>query len=149
MKITLCSSFCLLPYKSECMRKCFVCKVSTHSPDVWCQYVFNEDFSCIWRFSNVVRAHTRLESRYSNSSGGSYDDDKSKFCYSIWLKFCCLVGEENILLTVGGSLFNFCVNSNVSSAWRVCPYFTFIPHLFPLFNFSQTYLKARELHWRQ
>ncbi|KAI1241934.1 hypothetical protein IHE44_0005442 [Lamprotornis superbus] len=31
------------------------------------------------RFSNVTRAHTRLESRYSNSSGGSYDDDKSGF----------------------------------------------------------------------
>ncbi|KAJ6662355.1 hypothetical protein lerEdw1_012519 [Lerista edwardsae] len=29
------------------------------------------------RFSNVIRAHNRLESRYSNSSGGSYDDDKS------------------------------------------------------------------------
>uniref|UniRef100_A0A8C8VNV6 FRY microtubule binding protein n=1 Tax=Pelusios castaneus TaxID=367368 RepID=A0A8C8VNV6_9SAUR len=28
------------------------------------------------RFGNVIRAHTRLESRYSNSSGGSYDDDK-------------------------------------------------------------------------
>nr|XP_015197348.1 PREDICTED: protein furry homolog isoform X5 [Lepisosteus oculatus] len=32
----------------------------------------NED-----RFSNVIRAHTRLESRYSNSSGGSYDEEKS------------------------------------------------------------------------
>uniref|UniRef100_A0A8C8SJS9 FRY microtubule binding protein n=1 Tax=Pelusios castaneus TaxID=367368 RepID=A0A8C8SJS9_9SAUR len=31
------------------------------------------------RFGNVIRAHTRLESRYSNSSGGSYDDDKSKY----------------------------------------------------------------------
>uniref|UniRef100_A0A7D9NL32 FRY microtubule binding protein n=1 Tax=Xenopus tropicalis TaxID=8364 RepID=A0A7D9NL32_XENTR len=29
------------------------------------------------RFSNVIRAHTRLESRYSNSSGGSYDDEKN------------------------------------------------------------------------
>ncbi|PIO36501.1 hypothetical protein AB205_0025840 [Aquarana catesbeiana] len=29
------------------------------------------------RFGNVIRAHTRLESRYSNSSGGSYDDDKN------------------------------------------------------------------------
>uniref|UniRef100_A0A8I3P9I1 FRY microtubule binding protein n=1 Tax=Canis lupus familiaris TaxID=9615 RepID=A0A8I3P9I1_CANLF len=29
------------------------------------------------RFSNVIRAHTRLESRYSNSSGGSYDEDKN------------------------------------------------------------------------
>uniref|UniRef100_A0A8C3I583 FRY microtubule binding protein n=1 Tax=Chrysemys picta bellii TaxID=8478 RepID=A0A8C3I583_CHRPI len=50
---------------------------------------FNEDFSCISRFSNVIRAHTRLESRYSNSSGGSYDDDKSKYDpvspYTSWL----------------------------------------------------------------
>ncbi|KAG9348473.1 hypothetical protein JZ751_002208 [Albula glossodonta] len=29
------------------------------------------------RFSNIMRAHTRLESRYSNSSGGSYDEEKS------------------------------------------------------------------------
>ncbi|XP_075418885.1 protein furry homolog isoform X3 [Tenrec ecaudatus] len=28
------------------------------------------------RFSNVIRTHTRLESRHSNSSGGSYDEDK-------------------------------------------------------------------------
>lgn len=26
-----------------------------------------------------MRAHNRLESRYSNSSGGSYDEDKSEF----------------------------------------------------------------------
>ncbi|XP_035239904.1 protein furry homolog isoform X3 [Anguilla anguilla] len=32
----------------------------------------NED-----RFSNMMRAHTRLESRYSNSSGGSYDEEKN------------------------------------------------------------------------
>uniref|UniRef100_A0A8C9L9J2 FRY microtubule binding protein n=1 Tax=Pavo cristatus TaxID=9049 RepID=A0A8C9L9J2_PAVCR len=39
------------------------------------------------RFSNVVRAHTRLESRYSNSSGGSYDDDKNDPVspYTSWL----------------------------------------------------------------
>ncbi|KAG5844677.1 hypothetical protein ANANG_G00165010 [Anguilla anguilla] len=29
------------------------------------------------RRSNVTRAHNRLESRYSNSSGGSYDEEKS------------------------------------------------------------------------
>uniref|UniRef100_A0A8C3I6Q6 FRY microtubule binding protein n=1 Tax=Chrysemys picta bellii TaxID=8478 RepID=A0A8C3I6Q6_CHRPI len=48
---------------------------------------FNEDFSCISRFSNVIRAHTRLESRYSNSSGGSYDDDKNDPVspYTSWL----------------------------------------------------------------
>uniref|UniRef100_A0A672UPQ2 FRY microtubule binding protein n=1 Tax=Strigops habroptila TaxID=2489341 RepID=A0A672UPQ2_STRHB len=49
--------------------------------------VFNEDFSYIRRFSNVIRAHTRLESRYSNSSGGSYDDDKNDPVspYTSWL----------------------------------------------------------------
>uniref|UniRef100_A0A8C3MQX9 FRY microtubule binding protein n=1 Tax=Geospiza parvula TaxID=87175 RepID=A0A8C3MQX9_GEOPR len=36
---------------------------------------------------NVIRAHTRLESRYSNSSGGSYDDDKNDPVspYTSWL----------------------------------------------------------------
>uniref|UniRef100_W5KL66 FRY microtubule binding protein n=1 Tax=Astyanax mexicanus TaxID=7994 RepID=W5KL66_ASTMX len=29
------------------------------------------------RLSNAARAHNRLESRYSNSSGGSYDDEKN------------------------------------------------------------------------
>nr|XP_034971650.1 protein furry homolog isoform X5 [Zootoca vivipara] len=39
------------------------------------------------RFSNVIRAHNRLESRYSNSSGGSYDDDKNDPVspYTSWL----------------------------------------------------------------
>ncbi|XP_058886454.1 protein furry homolog isoform X3 [Acipenser ruthenus] len=39
------------------------------------------------RISNVIRAHTRLDSRYSNSSGGSYDDDKNDPAppYSGWL----------------------------------------------------------------
>lgn len=48
---------------------------------------------------------------------------------------------------MGEALFNFCVNSNAASPCRECPYFPFIPHLFPLFNhgLSQTYLKAREL----
>uniref|UniRef100_A0A8B9IBH3 FRY microtubule binding protein n=1 Tax=Anser brachyrhynchus TaxID=132585 RepID=A0A8B9IBH3_9AVES len=42
-------------------------------------------FSC--SFHNVIRAHTRLESRYSNSSGGSYDDDKNDPVspYTSWL----------------------------------------------------------------
>uniref|UniRef100_A0A8B9CQW5 FRY microtubule binding protein n=1 Tax=Anser brachyrhynchus TaxID=132585 RepID=A0A8B9CQW5_9AVES len=44
-------------------------------------------FSCSFQFSNVIRAHTRLESRYSNSSGGSYDDDKNDPVspYTSWL----------------------------------------------------------------
>ncbi|XP_062241737.1 protein furry homolog isoform X4 [Platichthys flesus] len=42
----------------------------------------NED-----RLGHKMRAHNRLESRYSNSSGGSYDDDKSEPLppYADWL----------------------------------------------------------------
>ena len=49
--------------------------VSAHNTHV---SISHDGCSCICRFSNVIRAHTRLESRYSNSSGGSYDEDKSK-----------------------------------------------------------------------
>jgi len=51
-----------------------------------------------------------------------------------------LVGEENILMTGGGSLFKFCMNSNVASPYRKCPYFTFIPHLinFPCLTWAQS-----------
>uniref|UniRef100_A0A8C9YUM6 FRY microtubule binding protein n=1 Tax=Sander lucioperca TaxID=283035 RepID=A0A8C9YUM6_SANLU len=39
------------------------------------------------RLSHIMRAHNRLESRYSNSSGGSYDEDKSEPLppYADWL----------------------------------------------------------------
>ncbi|XP_029372753.1 protein furry homolog isoform X2 [Echeneis naucrates] len=39
------------------------------------------------RLSHIMRAHNRLESRYSNSSGGSYDDEKSEPLppYADWL----------------------------------------------------------------
>ncbi|XP_077396722.1 protein furry homolog isoform X3 [Festucalex cinctus] len=39
------------------------------------------------RLSHVKRAHHRLESRYSNSSGGSYDEDKCELLppYADWL----------------------------------------------------------------
>ncbi|KAM9733099.1 protein furry homolog isoform 3-T3 [Menidia menidia] len=39
------------------------------------------------RLSHIMRAHTRLESRYSNSSGGSYDEEKSEPLppYADWL----------------------------------------------------------------
>uniref|UniRef100_A0A8C2ZKI9 FRY microtubule binding protein n=1 Tax=Cyclopterus lumpus TaxID=8103 RepID=A0A8C2ZKI9_CYCLU len=40
------------------------------------------------RLSHIMRAHNRLESHYSNSSGGSYDEDKSKSIsppYADWL----------------------------------------------------------------
>uniref|UniRef100_A0A672Q6R8 FRY microtubule binding protein n=1 Tax=Sinocyclocheilus grahami TaxID=75366 RepID=A0A672Q6R8_SINGR len=37
--------------------------------------------------SNILRAHNRLESRYSSSSGGSYDEEKSEPLppYAMWL----------------------------------------------------------------
>lgn len=38
-----------------------------------CLYMFSN-----LRLSHIMRAHNRLESRYSNSSGGSYDEEKSK-----------------------------------------------------------------------
>uniref|UniRef100_A0A8C4IDF9 Furry homolog a (Drosophila) n=1 Tax=Dicentrarchus labrax TaxID=13489 RepID=A0A8C4IDF9_DICLA len=40
-----------------------------------------------FRLSHIMRAHNRLESRYSNSSGGSYDEDKSEPLppYADWL----------------------------------------------------------------
>eukprot|EP00064_Thunnus_orientalis_P019416 superscaffoldBa00004853_g19534 len=39
------------------------------------------------RLSHIMRTHNRLESRYSNSSGGSYDEDKSEPLppYADWL----------------------------------------------------------------
>ncbi|KAM3874720.1 protein furry homolog [Diretmus argenteus] len=39
------------------------------------------------RLSHIMRAHNRLESRYSNSSGGSYDEEKSEALppYAGWL----------------------------------------------------------------
>ncbi|XP_032357828.1 protein furry homolog isoform X3 [Etheostoma spectabile] len=39
------------------------------------------------RLSHIMRAHNRLESRYSNSSGGSYDEEKSEPLppYAEWL----------------------------------------------------------------
>uniref|UniRef100_A0A8D3BRA8 FRY microtubule binding protein n=1 Tax=Scophthalmus maximus TaxID=52904 RepID=A0A8D3BRA8_SCOMX len=44
-------------------------------------------FSPDFRLSHMMRAHNRLESRYSNSSGGSYDDDKGEPLppYADWL----------------------------------------------------------------
>lgn len=46
------------------------------------------------RLSHIMRAHNRLESRYSNSSGGSYDEDKSEctFC-SQWKMWFSWSGE--------------------------------------------------------
>ncbi|KAM9853032.1 protein furry homolog [Aulostomus maculatus] len=46
------------------------------------------------RLSHIIRAHNRLESRYSNSSGGSYDEDKSEPLppYADWLM---VVAETN------------------------------------------------------
>uniref|UniRef100_A0A672MAJ2 FRY microtubule binding protein n=1 Tax=Sinocyclocheilus grahami TaxID=75366 RepID=A0A672MAJ2_SINGR len=44
-------------------------------------------FSVNQRLSNILRAHNRLESRYSSSSGGSYDEEKSEPLppYAMWL----------------------------------------------------------------
>lgn len=56
-----------------------------------CIKILNRFFVCSFlftRFSNVIRAHNRLESRYSNSSGGSYDDDKSMSWYLVNINFC-------------------------------------------------------------
>ncbi|CAM9154197.1 unnamed protein product [Lampetra planeri] len=41
------------------------------------------------RLSHIMRAHNRLESRYSNSSGGSYDEDRVNRLppYADWLMF--------------------------------------------------------------
>lgn len=40
-----------------------------------------------------MRAHSRLESRYSNSSGGSYDEEKS-MCYIVlktWMNYVFVI----------------------------------------------------------
>lgn len=40
--------------------------------------------SCVYvcyRLKSIMRAHIRLESRYSNSSGGSYDEEKSEWTF--------------------------------------------------------------------
>uniref|UniRef100_A0A8B9HP10 Furry homolog a (Drosophila) n=1 Tax=Astyanax mexicanus TaxID=7994 RepID=A0A8B9HP10_ASTMX len=49
-----------------------------------CVQVHFCSFACL---SCIMRAHNRLESRYSNSSGGSYDEDKSEPLpvYAGWL----------------------------------------------------------------
>ncbi|MEQ2264974.1 hypothetical protein XENORESO_000577 [Xenotaenia resolanae] len=41
------------------------------------------------RLGHIMRAHNRLESRYSNSSGGSYDEERSELLppYVDWLTF--------------------------------------------------------------
>lgn len=43
--------------------------------------VWKFDFGCCCTSFSRARAHNRLESRYSNSSGGSYEDEKSEFVY--------------------------------------------------------------------
>lgn len=46
------------------------------------------------RLSHIMRAHNRLESRYSNSSGGSYDEDKSEWWWLYLFIFRSQWGEE-------------------------------------------------------
>uniref|UniRef100_A0A8C2ZLT4 FRY microtubule binding protein n=1 Tax=Cyclopterus lumpus TaxID=8103 RepID=A0A8C2ZLT4_CYCLU len=58
--------------------------VMNYSPTNTHQDLFFYDL----RLSHIMRAHNRLESHYSNSSGGSYDEDKSKSIsppYADWL----------------------------------------------------------------
>uniref|UniRef100_A0A673C866 Furry homolog a (Drosophila) n=1 Tax=Sphaeramia orbicularis TaxID=375764 RepID=A0A673C866_9TELE len=54
----------------------------------------NEERYETLKLSHIMRAHNRLESRYSNSSGGSYDEDKSEPLppYADWL---VIVSETN------------------------------------------------------
>ncbi|XP_033969105.1 protein furry homolog [Trematomus bernacchii] len=51
------------------------------------------------RLSHIKKAHNRLESRYSNSSGGSYDEDKSEPLspYSDWLMVVIETNQPNPL----------------------------------------------------
>ncbi|TRY66006.1 hypothetical protein DNTS_003783 [Danionella cerebrum] len=66
---------------------------SINKPLVCCQEIISdpEDTAvtkeCDDRLSNILRAHNRLESRYSSSSGGSYDEEKSEPLppYAMWL----------------------------------------------------------------
>uniref|UniRef100_A0A8C2F8Q8 Furry homolog a (Drosophila) n=1 Tax=Cyprinus carpio TaxID=7962 RepID=A0A8C2F8Q8_CYPCA len=49
--------------------------------------MYAREFRDIKMLSNILRAHNRLESRYSSSSGGSYDEEKSEPLppYAMWL----------------------------------------------------------------
>ncbi|KAK5868877.1 hypothetical protein PBY51_009853 [Eleginops maclovinus] len=51
------------------------------------------------RLSHIKKAHNRLESRYSNSSGGSYDEDKSEpfSPFSDWLMVVIETNQPNAL----------------------------------------------------
>uniref|UniRef100_A0A3B5AB99 Protein furry homolog n=1 Tax=Stegastes partitus TaxID=144197 RepID=A0A3B5AB99_9TELE len=51
------------------------------------------------RLSHMIRAHNRLESRYSNSSGGSYDEDKSEPLppYADWLMMVIETNQPHAL----------------------------------------------------
>uniref|UniRef100_A0AAX7SII5 Furry homolog a (Drosophila) n=1 Tax=Astatotilapia calliptera TaxID=8154 RepID=A0AAX7SII5_ASTCA len=68
-------------------------KACTYIFFVFCFFVINtlpyyqKIFFCDFRLTHIIRAHNRLESRYSNSSGGSYDEDKSEPLppYADWL----------------------------------------------------------------
>ncbi|XP_034024286.1 protein furry homolog [Thalassophryne amazonica] len=71
-------------------------KTAKDNEDRWAMrslyFVFCKHFIMIipisdFRRGNIMRAHNRLESRYSNSSGGSYDDEKSDPLppYADWL----------------------------------------------------------------
>uniref|UniRef100_A0A670I194 FRY microtubule binding protein n=1 Tax=Podarcis muralis TaxID=64176 RepID=A0A670I194_PODMU len=89
--ISLCgvsSDTILLPYVM--LRGVFLIWISSkkasYSEKVDCRFDLLRTFRII-PLDNVIRAHNRLESRYSNSSGGSYDDDKNDPVspYTSWL----------------------------------------------------------------
>uniref|UniRef100_A0A672M777 FRY microtubule binding protein n=1 Tax=Sinocyclocheilus grahami TaxID=75366 RepID=A0A672M777_SINGR len=66
-------------------------KITTTTSGMACLYLIHVltkvFFSVNQRLSNILRAHNRLESRYSSSSGGSYDEEKSEPLppYAMWL----------------------------------------------------------------
>lgn len=82
---------------------------------------YQKIFFCDFRLTHIIRAHNRLESRYSNSSGGSYDEDKSEYFSvpSTWERKCGCNGfdEYRIYSLVGGYIGNQpCASDNL---WAV------------------------------
>lgn len=68
-----------------------------------------------------MRAHNRLESRYSSSSGGSYDEDKSEYLYETHKKngagviFWWVWNKQAKIGVCGGNQ-----DSVTGNAWAVC-----------------------------
>ncbi|XP_072248255.1 protein furry homolog isoform X4 [Leuresthes tenuis] len=68
----------------QCLKCCDLIDYIISKTCVICINVYI--FICL-RLCHIMRAHNRLESRYSNSSGGSYDEEKSEPLppYADWL----------------------------------------------------------------